>query len=332
MRSLVGLFTTLLVATAALYAFSPRTPTPLESTTLPVEEMLLTGIAHTSAGLVTAGELGKIMLSDDQGSTWRQTEIDTQRHALITRMVFTEEGRLGLAIGHEGWVLRTTDGGEHWQEVAFDDAFGEPLMDLARLPSGEWLAIGAFGLVLRSTDEGLTWEQKPAPEDTDWHLNAIAGSQDQRHWMIVGEAGTVIRSRDGGRSWEVLPEFYEGSLYGISHLHGGRWVAYGMRGNLFVTQDHGRHWERIQLDAPISLHAHLRLNADTLIIGGQGGVLLATTDRGNTFEMLQSGGSATLTDLYLDPAGEWWFTTSRGLLRRVNTTPLAQLSDAGASS
>src|SRR5690554_600516 len=212
MRSLVGLFTTLLVATAALYAFSPRTPTPLESTTLPVEEMLLTaprtptplesttlpveemlltGITHTSAGLVTAGELGKIMLSDDQGSTWRLTEIDTQRHALITRMVFTEEGRTGLTIGHEGWILRTTDGGEHWQEVAFDDAFGEPLMDLARLPSGEWLAIGAFGLVLRSTDEGLTWEQEPAPEDTDWHLNAIAGSQDQRHWMIVGEAGTV---------------------------------------------------------------------------------------------------------------------------------------------
>lgn len=186
--------------------------------------------------------------------------------------------------------------------------------------------------MLRSTDEGLTWEQEPAPEDTDWHLNAIASSQDQRHWMIVGEAGTVIRSSNRGMNWEVLPEFYEGSLYGISHLHGGRWVAYGMRGNLFVTQDHGRHWERIQLDAPISLHAHLRLNADTLVIGGQGGILLATSDRGNTFELLHSGGSATLTDIYLDPAGEWWLTTSRGLLHRVDATPLAQLSDAGASS
>lgn len=334
MRVLVGLLTTLVVTLAGLYAFSPRVPPSLAPTALPVDEMLLTGITRTSAGLVTAGELGHILISGDQGQSWQRAELDTQRHALITRLVFDDKGNQGLAIGHEGWILRTTDGGRRWQEVAFDKEAGEPLMDVARLPSGDWLAVGAFGRVMRSSDQGQSWRAEPAPGDTDWHLNAISGSQDRRYWMIVGEAGTAIRSQDGGRSWEVLPEFYDGSLYGISHLGGGRWVAYGMRGNLFVTQNHGNRWERVTLDEPVSLHAHLRISSNTLLIGGQGGVVLVTSDRGNTFELLRHGSNATLTDFYLDPAGEWWFTTSSGLRHQAGSTSLAldRLSDTGASS
>lgn len=334
MRVLVGLFTTLVVTLAGLYAFSPRVPATLAPSVIPVDKMLLTGITHTSAGLITAGELGHILISADKGQSWQHAELDTQRHALITRLVFSEDGSLGLAIGHEGWILRTTDGGRRWQEVAFDEKAGEPLMDVARLPSGDWLAIGAFGQVMRSHDDGQSWQTEPALKGIDWHLNAIASSPKGRHWMIVGEAGTALRSLDGGNRWEVLPEFYDGSLYGISHMQGERWIAYGMRGNLFVSQDNGDHWENIQLKSRTSLHADLRLGPSTLVLGGQGGVVLATSDGGDTFELLQHAGNATLTDLYLDPVGDWWFTTDQGLRHQSDSEALAldRLNDAGASS
>ncbi|WP_431024935.1 WD40/YVTN/BNR-like repeat-containing protein [Halomonas sp. H5] len=327
MRVLVGLATTLVVALAGLYAFSPRIPPPLRPATLPVAGMLLTDITRTEAGLVAAGEQGHLLLSTDQGVSWQRADLDVQRHALITRLIFTEDESLGLAIGHEGWILRSTDGGRHWREVAFDPEGSEPLLDLARLPSGDWLAVGAFGQVRRSRDDGLSWQAEPAPDGTDWHLNAIAGSQGGGHWMIVGEAGTVLRSRDGGRHWEALPEFYDGSLYGISHLGGGAWVAYGMRGNLFVTRDHGQRWRPVALDAPLSLHAHQRLADGTLVIGGQGGVLIATSDRGATFQVLRQAGNATLTGLQLTPSGDGWFTTDVGLRRLALDAP----DETGAS-
>lgn len=50
-----------------------------------------------------------------------------------------------MAIGHEGQILRSDDGGKNWKELAFDKENGEPLMSIARLPSGAWLAVGAFG-------------------------------------------------------------------------------------------------------------------------------------------------------------------------------------------
>src|SRR5690606_37986866 len=106
----------------------------------PVDRMQLTTIARSKAGIVVAGELGSILVSCDDGQTWKEATLSQDRQALITRIIFADPLR-GIALGHEGWILRTEDGGLNWQEVHFDDANGEPLMSARQLPSGDWLAV-----------------------------------------------------------------------------------------------------------------------------------------------------------------------------------------------
>src|SRR5699024_4683411 len=140
----------------------------------------------------------------------------------------------GMAVGHEGWILHTTDGGLSWTEVAFDEKNGEPLMGVARMPSGSWITVGAFGRALRSSDQGAHWEPLALPASVeDKHLNRIVGSPDGQRWLIVGERGLVLHSDDGGESWQEVAPFYDGSLYNALALPGGGWLAYGMRGNVF---------------------------------------------------------------------------------------------------
>lgn len=326
MRTPVGIAVSLLVALAGIFAFSHRDTPALGSHQIPVADMNLTSITRTDAGLVTAGELGHILISTDQGATWHPATLSQQRYALITRLHF-KDGMNGIAIGHEGWILRTTDGGKNWQEAAFNPG-GEPLLSVNRLPSGIWMAVGAFALTLISDDDGKSWSTLPPPNGTDWHLNALLPSEDHRTWLIVGEAGTLLRSTDGGENWATIPEFYNGSFYGGFNVDKDTWVIYGMRGNIFRSEDNGASWTSIGGDLPASLFAHQELPNGDLVLGGQGGVLLESEDRGRSFHFVKKSGRMTITDIVRLGSGELLMSSDSGLLPMIPATQLAQRSGA----
>lgn len=318
MRGLLGLAISAVVALAGVLAFAPRgTPAQPEST-VPVARMQLFAVAETAAGLLVAGELGHIRLSSDAGKSWYAAQVQPQRHATLTRVVFADAEH-GLALGHEGLILLSNDGGRSWQERAFSEGVGDPLLDAARLPSGDWLVVGAFGRVLRSRDAGLSWQAEAIEGLSDWHLNGIAGSANGQHWLIVGEAGSLLRSRDAGASWQALPAFYEGSLYGALSLGPGRWIAYGMRGRVFRSEDDGDSWHALSLPEKLSIY-RAELTADGyLLLAGQGGALLQSMDDGDSFSLLREG-QENFTDLLLPAQGPWLLASDLGL--RSFTPPM----------
>ena len=66
-------------------------------------------------GLVVAvGERGHVLVSGDEGRSWRQADVPSR--ALLTG-VFMHDARLGWAVGHDEVVLRTRDGGLTWERV-----------------------------------------------------------------------------------------------------------------------------------------------------------------------------------------------------------------------
>ena len=127
MRMLLGLGMAAIVAASAVFAFSPRHTPPLAATRMPVDRMHFNTLASAGDMLVAGGELGHIMLSADAGKTWTEAVVEPRRNALITQIVFVNQ-QLGLAVAHEGQILRTEDGGKRWKELAFDQDKGEPLM------------------------------------------------------------------------------------------------------------------------------------------------------------------------------------------------------------
>ncbi len=294
MRTLLTVGISLSVIIASVFAFSHRESVPLADSRLPVDNMNITDLTPSGAGLLAAGELGHILLSTDEGKSWQATNIETKRHALITRMAFKDQQN-GLAVGHEGWILRTEDGGNNWQEVRFDDKNSDPLLDVKLQSNGQWLAIGAFGKMLSSND-GLTWQVETAPNNTDWHLNGIIGSDNGR-MLMIGEAGTIFKRQDLNQTWQHIPEFYTGSFYGGLHLGGSEWLVYGMRGNIYKSRDDGQSWQKVPFNIPVSLFNHIRLSDQRILLVGQGGFMFESSDNGDTFKPLTRTNRGTITDV-----------------------------------
>lgn len=315
MRTVVGVTMAALIALGAAQAFAPRETPPLAASRLPMERLHLNTLVPSKAGLVTGGELGTLLVSSNQGKDWQRASVSTDRQALINQISFAPDGLEGMAVGHEGWILHTTDGGRSWKEVAFDEKNGEPLMSVARLPSGDWIAVGAFGRALRSNDAGAHWTRLALPGASieDKHLNRIVGSADGQRWLIVGERGLVLRSDDGGESWAASTPFYNGSLYNAIALPDGGWLAYGMRGNVFRTSSADAPWSRSVLPVQASFFGHAVTPDGRVMLVGQGSVMATSIDGGSHFSLSRAQGRATLTDVLLQANGQGWITSDAGL-------------------
>lgn len=326
MRILVGLTMSALMAIAAVQAFSPRHTPALAATRLAVEKIHFNTLVQSKAALVAGGELGKLLYSKDQGKDWQSAALSQDRQALITQVVFASDGLRGLAVGHEGWILRTTDGGLSWTEVAFDEKNGEPLMSVANLQGQRWLAVGAFGRALQSQDDGQTWTPYTLPEGVeDKHMNRIVGAADGKDWLIVGERGLVLRSQDQGETWKQLPEFYNGSFYNALPLPSDGWLVYGMRGNAFVSRGDGQ-WQRAEIPAPVSFFGGTVLPDGKIMLVGQGSMVATSQDGGAHFTLSRLPGRATLMDIALNGQGLGWLASDAGL------TPYSPAADAASAA
>lgn len=315
MQTAVGITLAALIALGAAQAFAPRETPPLAVSRLAMDRLHLNSLTPSKAGLLAGGELGTLLVSTNQGKDWQRASVSKDRQALINQISFAPDGLEGMAVGHEGWILNTTDGGWSWKELAFDERNGEPLMSVARLPSGAWIAVGAFGRALRSNDKGASWTRLSLPGAglEDKHLNRIVGSADGRHWLIVGERGLVLRSDNGGEDWAVVAPFYNGSLYNAISLPQGGWLAYGMRGNVFHTTPGNTGWTRSAMPVQASFFGH-GVGADgRVILVGQGSVMATSTDGGQHFSLSRAQGRATLTDLFVQADGQGWISSDAGL-------------------
>jgi photosystem II stability/assembly factor-like uncharacterized protein len=173
---------------------------PAEPAPLAVKSLLLSLAPAGDQRLVACGERGHILLSDDQGATWRQVPVPTR--ATLNAVHFAD-ARHGFAVGHLGTILRTADGGETWQKLPSGRERAAVLLDVLALSPNDAIAVGAYGLYLRTRDAGATWTREE-PQTEQYHFNRIARTSDGA-LFLVGEAGTILRSLDGGASWEPVP-------------------------------------------------------------------------------------------------------------------------------
>src|ERR1039458_2282077 len=75
------------------------------------EHSVLLDAVKTGGRIIAVGERGVIVLSDDDGHTWRQANVPTS--VTLTRVKFATP-KAGWVVGHSGVALHTEDGGESW--------------------------------------------------------------------------------------------------------------------------------------------------------------------------------------------------------------------------
>ncbi len=279
-------------------------------------QSLLLDLTAAGPRLVAVGERGHVLLSDDQGQTWRQALTPTR--ATLTAVTFADP-RHGWAVGHLGTLLRTVDAGESWQRLSADLDRESVLLDVLFLNASEGFAVGAYGLFLRTRDAGATWE-KSEPQPEQFHFNHIVRTADGA-LFLVGESGTLLRSRDGALNWEPVPPPYDGSLFGLVPLADGELLVHGLRGHVFRSSNGGAGWNAIATPVPTLLMHGIRLRNGLIVLAGQSGNFLVSRDRGQTFSLWPSGDSSGVSALLETAEGALLSVGDKGV-RRFDPPPV----------
>lgn len=257
-----------------------------------MQRLLLVDAARHGSRVVAVGDRGYIVLSDDEGKSWRLAKAPAA--PLLTAITLLD-AKAGWAVGHDSVILATADGGETWAQQFSAPSEQRPLLDVHFVDKDRGFAVGAYGAFYETADGGKTWESRKVIAD-DKHLNAIVALADGR-LVVLGEAGTILVSADAGRTFSPVPSPYKGSLFGGVVAEDGALVAFGLRGRLFRTADGGKTWKGIDNASTSSLMGGTRLPDGTLVLAGAGGTVLVSRDNGLSFGPLATG----VTKAYAKP-------------------------------
>ena len=117
--------------------------TPAIQSELAIKSWLV-DVARAGNRMVTVGQRGHILYSDDAGKTWRQASVPVSSD--LTAVYFPTPTQ-GWAVGHDGVVLHSTDTGATWTKQIDGRQIGQIMLDyyskqLAALPVPEPVAEG----------------------------------------------------------------------------------------------------------------------------------------------------------------------------------------------
>lgn len=310
-RLLLGL--ALAAGLAAPAAHAAPAKSPLERPAMlsaKASKSLLVDVALAGQRLVAVGERGHVVFSDDNGKTWAQAKVPV---SVMLTSVYFPTPKLGWAVGHNGVILHSQDGGASWTVQRADgdansDKAGAPLLGVWFSDPSNGLAVGAYGYLLATTDGGASWtDHSAAVENPDgWHLNSVRGIPGGAVF-IVGEHGKLFRSLDNGATWSALASPFEGSFFGVSPLAPDLVLIYGLQGRLFASADQGSSWQQVQTGVTSGINTATRLDNGKVVVAGNAGVILVAADsrldlvpalqadRKSVMAVLPAGGNGIVT-------------------------------------
>lgn len=277
----------------------------------PTKSVLLAVATIDRDHLISVGERGLILLSDDAGLSWRQ--VPSPVSVTLTAVHFVD-ARSGWIVGHGGTVLHSQDGGLHWAaQLEAARAPGltkeQPLFDLYFKDAREGWVVGAYGAIFHTQDGGLSWESWAAhvenPESL--HLYSIAafdkgGGLKGRDLYVVGEGGMELLSSDGGISFRrikrvVADDESKGSLFLVKNFGNKEMLVAGMDGRVYLSADGGHGWKKLDGHRGDSWLAAARLNDDQIVLANQFGQLAVVRADSNQLNYLSIQGGAPFSGL-----------------------------------
>ncbi len=263
--------------------------------------------------------------------------------------VYFLDAERGWAVGGNGRVSATTDGGRTWRamrppaddtlhDVFFTDANTGWLVcerSIYKIKSVE----EPRGYLLKTTNGGETWTRVEATKpNVNIRLVRVVFADHERGWTF-GEAGTLYATTDGGTSWTKQLTPTRHLLLGASFIDNQQGWIVGGGGSVIWTLDGGAQWRNLAASAdsrsrttanatntaraavsPTQAPAQSRLNAVSFVDNkrgwavGVGGVIVATIDGGRTWKNQNSNADVDLLDVKFINATEGWAVGAEGMI------------------
>ena len=245
-------------------------------------QALLLDVARAGSRLVAVGEFGHVLLSDNNGETWRQAASVPTRNTLVG--VTFIDNQTGYAVGHAATIMKTSDGGDNWT-LQYNERRGEtPLFAVYFADAQNGIAVGGFSYTFETNNGGESWTQRALVEDSydDFHLNDLFTDK-KGNIYIPAEFGTVYKSRDRGQNWQAIETGYDGSFWSGLGLANGDVLVFGMRGNVWRSSDAGVTWKQVDTGTDQSVSGGTQLDDGRVVLAGLSGTVLVSSNGGKSF-------------------------------------------------
>lgn len=193
----------------------------------PQDEEPLLGLWFDESGRGFAvGAYGRFAASSDLGLTWEAREVETsgeERHLNALTRLATDTY---VIVGESGTLLRSSDGGAHWEQVS--SPYAGSFFGVLALPDGSALAFGMRGHIVRSEDDGASWFEV----ERESHASLFGGSvmRDGRV-VLVGQNGVLLASEDDGRRFRLLDGPDRLTRSAVLEAEGGELLLMGEAGH-----------------------------------------------------------------------------------------------------
>lgn len=239
------------------------------------------------------GSRGTLLSTRDSGQSWQakpQPTEDAIRDIYfadeLNGWLLCERSIYDLKSNDEqrAYLMKTTDGGEHWKRANMRGANVDArLMRALFSRSGRGWAFGEGGAIYTTHDSGANWIKLQAP--TRYLLLGGTFIDENSGWL-VGAGATILQTSDGGETW------HQGTLSAatssqinvrfnsVSFVDSRRGWAVGSRGAIYRTVNGGRSWQPQTSGVATDLLDVKFLDAAEGWVVGAEGTLLHTNDGG----------------------------------------------------
>jgi photosystem II stability/assembly factor-like uncharacterized protein len=261
------------------------------------DQAVLIGIERYLTKSIAVGAFGTILIREGTDE-WQQVEVPTS--VLLTGVSFADADHIWVS-GHDGVILRSTDGGESWARI----------MDGFELLEQEypWLLERQETLQVQlenTEDEDEAYEIEYLLDELSFQIQAAEIQQevgptkpfldihflDPDHGFAIGAYGTFLETHDGGDSWDIINDRLQNPtafhLNQMINNEEGDLFIIGEAGQLFRSEDDGQTWTMLDSPYPGSFFGGLFDQQGRLWVYGLRGNVYISDDNGDSFRQIEA--------------------------------------------
>lgn len=232
-------------------------------------------------------------------------------------------GLFGMAVGTNGIVVRTEDGGKTWTPVTLPSGLQSDL-HAVDVFNNNIAMVGGNKELFQTIDGGATWKLITLPNSTTFFLRDIIIHSESVS-VVVGSQGGVYRIENGIAT--QIASGVTGVLLGVDMQLARGWIV-GVNGIILRSTNTGKTWSQVSLPTNLPTNSNsfrdvFFANTVTGWIVGDNGVILKSTNTGNTWTLQNSPTTEELQEV-------WFFNTQEGYIVGANGTVL-HTSDGGTN-
>ncbi len=251
--------------------------------------------------------------------------------SIILRQLFFVNKTIGFVVGNNGFVYKTTNGGNSWiNKISYDV---NSLNKIKFISSNIGFAIGNNNKFLKTTDGGKNWILSNISSTTITDLEAIEFFNASTGFVC---GYTLFKTINGGNSWVEINgiDNYHTRYSSICSIEKGVSLCMvGGSGTILKSTTAGSTWKKINSGVTENLKSVFFPTKNIGFAVGDNGVILKTNDEGNNWINTHIFPKNNLLEVFfIDEFTGWCVGENNTIYKTTNSGNSWMLKNSGLAS